>query len=460
MATTAGGGSDTTLTSQTEAFLLNTATITIKDTIAIDLTAVIDEIEIFEDIFKPSITGSITINDFVGGLEKYAFTGGEILKIKVSMPSDGNITVFNRDNLIVHEFSKINADSTGNLKYKLYFTSDSALNSLKRRVFKSFGATRGVSDIANVLYQNMSSDGTSTKIKINASPDRLTNTFLSPGYTPIDAINNLAKRSSSDGKYYLFFERLNYSTTGEVYHHYFTSIDDIITKWTDFQKISGNQLPTIKYNPASAYFTTTKPEYNIRAKTVQYENNYNHLSSMVGGFYNSRIRSLNLLTRRYTDTYINYKDNVDSSGVVYTNKFIETSNYFATYDTNEYPGERLVVAPMNDSFSKKNEWIKNDTYGAFLNSNIRIIVDIAGGTNRLGAGDIIDLRLPSRMYKAVNIESSATTDDALYSGKYIITACRHNLSKLGYTKKLELSRGNFTLNLDNLISRTQPFNGF
>ena len=449
MATGFSGGSDTQITSATEAFLLQTATIIVKNGNAIDLTNVIQEIEVFEDIFKSSITGSITINDTVGGLEKFILTGGERLTIKAAMPAEGNAIIINRSNLIVHEFSKISTNNAGNLKYKLYFTSDSALNSLKKRIFKSSGGERSVSNIVKYLYSTMSSDSSSSSVKVFASDVWLPAPFLSPGYSPIDAINNLAKRTSADGKYYVFYERLNYNLNGEGYHHYFTSIDDIIKK-TDLGKI-----PTIKYSPAGNYFSTTLPEYNIRAKSVEYQPNYNHLSAMTGGFYNSRVRSLDILSRRYSDTKISYKDMSDSNGGTnYTAKYLDSSNYFSSYGTNDFPGERIIVTPMNDPFRDKKAWVKNDTYGAFLNSSIRVTLDIAGGTNRVGVGDLVDLRLPSRAHITVNLESSVVPDDLIYSGKYIVTACRHRITRLGYTKKIELSRGNLRLNIDQLIAQS------
>jgi hypothetical protein len=135
----------------------------------------------------------------------------------------------------------------------------------------------------------MSADGGDGSIKVTASDIWLPLPFLSPGYTPIDAINSLAKRTSADGKYYVFYERLNYNLYGESYNHYFTSIDDII------KNTPADKIPTIKYSPAGNYFSTTLPEYNIRAKTVEYQPNYNHLSAMTGGFYNSRVRSLDIL---------------------------------------------------------------------------------------------------------------------------------------------------------------------
>ena len=71
MATTFDGSAATIITSQTEAFLLQVANIKIKSDSIIDLVDVLVEIEVFEDIFKSSLTGSITINDFVGGFEKF-----------------------------------------------------------------------------------------------------------------------------------------------------------------------------------------------------------------------------------------------------------------------------------------------------------------------------------------------------------------------------------------------------
>jgi hypothetical protein len=350
----------------------------------------------------------------------------------------------------LHEFSKITSNGADNLRYKLYFTSDTSLNSHKKRIFKSSGAVRSVDTIVKYLYSTMAGDASATYVKVSASDVWLPSPFLSPGYSPIDAINSLAKRTSADGKYYVFYERLNNNSDNENYHHYFRSVDDIFRSTNS----TGKTIPTIIYSPASNYFTTTTPETNIRAITLEYQNNYNHLSSMSGGFYNSRVRSLDVLSRRYSDTKINYREMSDvTGGSAYTNKFLESSNYFSTYGENDYPGERIVVSPMNEPFLDKKAWIKNDTYGAFLNSSIRINVDITGGMNRLGVGDLASLTIPSLSHKSVKLENSIVTPDIVYSGTYLITACRHRITPQGYKKKLELSRGNFRLNMDQLIAR-------
>jgi hypothetical protein len=449
MATTFDGGADTILTTQTESFLLQIANIKIKGDSIIDLVNVLVEIEVFEDIFKSSLTGSITINDFVGGFEKFVLTGGERITLKIAMPGTGNLVTINRDDLIVHEFSKIKASTTSNLQYKLYFASEASLNSHKKRIFRSFGTERNLENIIGQLYETV---GNRSKIKIDAPQTYMSSQFLSPGYTPIDAINSIAKRAATNGVYHVFYERLSNNMQGESYHHYFTSINGIFLAANT--NLYDREIPQILYSPVGATFTTTYPEFNIRAKTVEFQNNYNHLSSMIGGFYNSRVRSLDILSRRYTNTKISYNElnQLGQLDYAYSNKFLDEKNFFSTYDSNDFPGERLIVSPINDAFKQKSTWIKNETLGGFLNSSIRVNVDIAGGTNRLGVGDVIDLKLPSRANHAVNLENPIVPNDIVYSGKYIITACRHTITRLGYTKKLELSRGNMRFNLDQLIA--------
>ena len=131
---------------------------------------------------------------------------------------------------------------------------------------------------------------------------------------------------------------------------------------------------------------------------------------------------------------------------------MDAFNTFNQYDTTQQPGERLIVAPKSDIISNKAEWILQDLYGAITNSAIRLIIEIAGGNNKIGVGNVVDVEIPSIANKVVNQNSSEIASDAVYSGKYMVTAVKHIITKTSYIKRLEVSRGTFKFDIDQLIA--------
>jgi hypothetical protein len=127
-----------------------------------------------------------------------------------------------------------------------------------------------------------------------------------------------------------------------------------------------------------------------------------------------------------------------------------------TYDNAypEYPGERLIVRPQNDIVYDKRRWVAFDTYGGLLNSGLRVLIDIPGGSNRISVGYAVELSIPSKVAKSLNLEQAITPEDEMYSGKYMVTAIRHIFTRTTYVKKCELSRGSIRFNLDNRIEAT------
>ena len=115
----------------------------------------------------------------------------------------------------------------------------------------------------------------------------------------------------------------------------------------------------------------------------------------------------------------------------------------------------MIVAPQSDIISNKSEWIKQDVYGAITNSAIRLIIEIPGGNNKIGVGDVVEVNIPSIANKLVNQQNSLVPNDAVYSGNYMVTAVKHMITKTAYVKRLEVSRGTFRFDIDKIIALGQ-----
>ena len=414
----------TTPTHVKDTYVLEALFIRIKNGKTISLGNSFNSIEIYEDIFSPSITGKISVYDFVGGLEKYMFTGGETITLRVLKPGDSNEILISRNDLIVYEVGKVKFDNENSMTYELNFTSKSAIESQKKRLYRSFGTDRGLKSVFTKIYSDINS---ASNLNVNTiDPDiKMQNAFVSPGYTPLEALSQLARRSCTLGDYFVFYEKLC-GRNADDFKHVFISLGSLKEFWNN------GKVQTLVYQPTQDYLNRQE-NTTIQIKSFLIENNYQHLERMQTGFYNSRIRQIDPYSRTYTDTKISYKDMALDTDF-YRNRILETNNEFLKYNDNypEVPGERLIVKPKNDIVLDKANWIKFDTYGGLLNSGLRVLADIPGADNRISVGYAVELVLPSKVAKTQNLEESLLVEDEFYSGKYLVTAVRHSFTKNTY----------------------------
>lgn len=426
----------------TDSYGLYELSITIKNGTKVSLVEALRTIEFYEDIFSNSIHGFIDIIDMVGGLEKYVITGGERITVIILKPNSSQI-IISRSDLIIHEVSKVNIDDNNSMQYRLYFMPQASITAQKKRVYKSFPRSKKISGIVNKIFKEYASE---SDLSVNIIEEDLKvpieKSFLSSGFTPLEAIDFLAKRACYSGDYYIFFERMH-RVRGKK--NFFTSLDYLRSYWLGEVKI-----PEIYYQPSTTHFSNQN-DYTIRATDVEIQANYNHITNMQSGFYNSRLRMIDPISRRFYDSKLNYKAIQNST---YSNKFLEDDNTFMNYDDGypEFPGERLMIKPRHDIFGNKSRWVKNDVFLSILNTSMRINLSIPGGSNLIGAGNLIDLKLPSMQAKALNLENAVTPDDLVYAGRYYVTAVRHIIDIASYKKKIEISRDAGSLNIEAILA--------
>lgn len=428
-------------------YTLVTLRVKLKNNSVIEFGSVFTEVEVFEDVYKYSIEGRIRVVDYVGGQEKFLLTGGEQLTIIATKPNGMNDILVGRSDLIITKISQVNFSQTNSRQYDLFFTSKATVNSMKKKVFKSFGKDRNLSSVVKKLFKEMDSD--ENNLSIIESNIALNAPFVSKGFRPLEAINHLAKRAGVNKDFYLFFERFA-KNPGENFTHVFIGLNNLKKFWKN-----NDSIPKIIYEPnvgAINYINAVESEKLVHTYYLRAEPNFDHMVNIKTGFYDSRVRTLDLISRTYTDTKINYiNENDMTPNDIYSNKMIDSKNIFTTFD--ETTIERLIISPTNDSVAKKSDWVKYDTLGSVLNSGIRITVQISGGSNKIGIGSLVELSVPSAVSRTLNLENPIIHEDQIYSGKYMVTAVKHVFTPKTYNKTLELSRGSMRFNLDDLINK-------
>lgn len=399
------------------------------------------ELLIFENIFSSSIYGTISILDKSGMLEKHLFSGGEEIEFKILKPKTNQLILWRKD-LIVHKISKATMKDDLSSSFIIYFTTKAFINASKKRVFKSFKNITFYNAIQN-LYSETSPNG----ILIDNPGLSFDEPYVCPGLNPHSAIDYMAKMACSKNKFYVFFERASPFTFNgadnvrDAASHYFGSVENLIGS-------PGNDVYTITYREKTTGLIEPDLGSNIiRTSSFSRLANFNHIEAMLSGAYNSKVTTIDPIQKTW-DIVKNSYITKNVIGDFYSNPVIAGSVLFSKYDDTKYefPGERLLTTTKSAKYSK-NKWLTNYMYG-YLSKNIfKVETIIEGGTNNIGTGTVINLNVPSHYGKLANPENPQITNDIFYSGKYLVTAVKHEITLENYIKTLELSRGSSPVNL-------------
>ena len=121
--------------------------------------AQIVEINIFEDIFKFSISGSIIIADTNDIITKLPIMGQERLSLKLSTPSlteKKDIIDFTENHFMVNRVNSRIDTSVGNQIYELSFVSPELVLNNQKRVSKSYVNTKA--NIGDIVFDLLAED--------------------------------------------------------------------------------------------------------------------------------------------------------------------------------------------------------------------------------------------------------------------------------------------------------------
>lgn len=407
--------------------------IEVKDGRNISFLDVMQGIIVEESMFSSFISGTIKILDLGAVLEKFMIRGGETIKIKLRKTKNGDILVW-REDLIVTKISSAEMDVvSGQTTFILHFAPRTYINSLKTCLFKSY-KNQSITDAALSIYGEISQND----LFIEDSRTTLSNPFISAGFMPHKALDYLAQRACTKDKYFVFFERFvptygNLSDSSPfTSSHYFGSVERLT------EESKNLRIKTIVFSPK---LSSTSESAVIRASRFTTKDNYNHIPAMQLGFYNSKITSINPVTKQVTHQKLSYTDSRESTKDFYDQKLIDDANIFSIYDDiqNQIPGRKVIAASINDSVAKES-WLKNHIYGYIAKNYFKINVEIQGGTNKISVGHIVNFFTPSAYDKILNPSRTSPMADLMHSGKYIVTNVVHAIGIGTYTKTLELTR--------------------
>lgn len=399
-------------------------------------------INIYEDIFENTITGTIQINDGVSLLTTLSIHGNEYLYITFGRPGETTLAERYTKVFRVYKISNREKAKTGQIQtYVLHFCSEELIFSNQQSISRSFSGGNCSEYVGNLcLFDLKVSPKRIIDFERSSGPSEFTMTRK----TPLEAIQYLAEHSySSSQSPFVFFEN--------KHGFNFLSLQALYAR---------EPIATIQYN--SAKFISERSESPFLSSTdvnnFKFNKCFDVKAATEQGLYSSKLFTLDLIRQKYT------KHDISLLNVINTDAMVD--GYFPFNDATNRNNKALY----EEFDSSVNFWLTNqgrrntpyfvskrqESYESFVENTLvqrRMLIELINNTElhcivpanpQYTAGYTVNFNLPAF---TKNLENERI-NDPYYSGKYLITAVRHVIVPGSMQTMLELSKNSVSSPLD------------
>ena len=402
---------------QASKFSLNELSIVTK-TGTLDISKLYEEINIFDSILTPVMSGVVSINDSIGLSAKLIFDGSEVILIDIGKDSDSSTLRLKKAFRIYKQSQRKNLTQNSE-KYNLEFVSDEFIFSDQQRINQSY-KTNYTEVVKKILVNYLKAPD----IKLGGIFENTSGVrdIVIPNLKPIDAIDWCAKRSVDEKKSpnYMFYENnlgFNYAslstllTQDDLFNIKFSAknlngtsaVDDLLSPRSFEVLTQTDKIQQTRSGVNAGTFIGFDPiTRSVGVKKIGFEDHYNAMShgNKTPNFSQSTNRSGELSTEAY-----NSKKSVSIFGANRKN-----SAYIKKYDSTSLS----KVENQEDFVFQRKAILAN-----LMNKRIKLVMP---GNFQLTSGFSLNMRVPDFSIKESGNDSN---EDRGLSGKYLIIATRH-----------------------------------
>lgn len=386
----------------------------------IDLSRIVLDLTIYEDIFSSTLSGYILVQDANDLVATLPMIGQEQVQIKLNTPT---LTTGLDKTFYIYKMNVVTFNKRSQ-SYMLYFCSKELIYSANVKVAKAFSGN--ITDTVNEIFRSPNFLNSNSTLFVDRTKNDYK--FIAPYWSPIETINWLAQRSinSNGAPNYVFFE------TSQSFEY--VSIDRLIESPVKKKYIFSDIDPNTVYGVDG----DIDAKYSI-VESVDPGIAFDYLKNITSGMLAARLHTLDLTTK-----------NINSSGFDYLDDF----NKFNHLD--KYPLRTEDVTRKKASnvfFIEKNNYISGSYwqqgYKDFFLQRNSLLEQLSGaklnikvpGRTDIKVGHTIHLTIPKN--KQIAGEDIDKPSD-YYTGKYLITAIRHQFLNSKHTMEMEIVSDSFS----------------
>ena len=382
----------------------------------IDISGIFEEINIFDSIFNPCITGNILIKDSIGLSHILSFDGSEILKLDIGKDEDS--VKMKRAFRIYKQSDRKNLNQTSEV-YVLHFVSDEFIFSEQQKVNQSY--TKTYSDVAiNLLTEYLN-------VPINLLYGDFQNSIgikdiVVPNLKPIEALEWCAKRAvdKSSSPSFIFFEnRLGYN---------FTTLSSLMSK---------DIIANINYSPKNLKTENGIANEILGARDIKIISQYDFINNIQNGVFAGKFVGFDPITRKISEKAITFSEHYKTmnhgnktpnlavvenrAGAKNTEMFNSKKSLYSFgffRKDSKYIQQNDPTSLQKDTDSFRYIFQRQAIFNNLLNQRIQVVLP---GNFFISSGFMVNVMIPNHSAKT---KEDDNMDKTLY-GKYLIIATRH-----------------------------------
>jgi len=401
----------------------------------IDVRAMALECLIHEDIFSPTMYGSLTLADGINLIGNLPIMGGEQLHLSfvnkavkdLGEDTPGNII---ERTFIIYAIEDRRVNNDRQQFYTLKFISPEAYVDQEISLSQSYEGT--TDEIVNKIFNEMFVDnnisrfngGEPSTLTIADTPHLSRLKYISNFWSPFQNFGYLAKRTKGGrlfGSDFFFFE------SNKGFHY--ASLQSLIEAQKD------NPWTTLVYNPNSG----SAEEGSLFPRTItdiKVPRTIDILENQDSGYLASSVRAYDLMAKKMEERTIDIREHWGN--FVHTDDGVPVPAGVGRTPFAKQTFKVLNAVPYNDFEYNHKLYIDNElTRDNYINSfnNYRFELEMPGRTD-IEAGAMFTLDYPSMKEKIVGMSPEDVIDGNL-SGNYLITAVKHRITSVNYLIQVE-----------------------
>jgi hypothetical protein len=380
-----------------------------------DISAIFEELNVYDSLLMPCMTGGIVIKDSVGLSKRLTFDGSEYIKINIVKGEDNAVTTINKTFRIYKQSDRTTLNQSSEI-YVLSFISEEFIYSEQQKISQSYTGSYDTI-VKSVLTKYLKVPTTRVGI---VETTRGSQSAVIPLLSPLKSIDWVLKRAldKNNKSNFVFFEnKIGFN---------FVSLPTLFSYGPALE---------INFQPKNINNEEISDEF-LGVRDFNYSSTFDLIENIRNGFYANKFIGFDILTRKITETSIGISNSYGTSNL---NKYpiAPGMKNREDKDVSEMYDSRVALYPYqttrtNATYVKSNDnksaTILDETHTyipqrkAIMNNLIQKRLTIAlPGNFALTSGLILKLNAPTYGLKD---DDTQQQDDSM-KGNYLIIGTRH-----------------------------------
>ena len=377
-----------------------------------NIWAMMVELNVFEDIFSPSISGSMVLVEAFNLISGIPILGDEIIVLEYTTPTLPKEEVINKEFYITKVGQRVSGDKKN--VYELHFTSREAVLDLTTRISRAYSGN--AHDIVkNIISQEF-------KIK-NAEVEEADNKikFVSAYWSPFKCINYAASRclfpsSKIVTPNYLFYQTMK--------RYKLKSLSSLF-KQEPFETYYFDKNPARDRLPDGTSTRDIGKEYQ-RVKEMYFMASQDRIDNTLSGALGHKVYGVNLLRKNFKEK--TYQIDKDFANTTHLDKYPIFPINGILRNTGLLEG-RLTAPELFDGIGDKADDILAKRISLLGQLDLFKMDLVVPGRTDIEVGMVVEFNLTDSRELDPEKDRGKLPFDPYYSGRYLITAIQHRINQ-------------------------------